>query len=48
MQKLQQLKAIHAETDPQVRAILTPEQYQQLQAIRQQEIQQAIKRKMGQ
>jgi Spy/CpxP family protein refolding chaperone len=34
IQKLQQLKAIHQQTDPQMKAILSPEQYQKLQAIR--------------
>ena len=41
MQKAQQLRAIHQQTDPQVKAILTPEQYQKLQAIRQQTIKEA-------
>jgi protein CpxP len=35
VQKLQRLQAIHDESNPQVKAILTPEQYQQLQEIRQ-------------
>jgi Spy/CpxP family protein refolding chaperone len=35
MQKLQRLRAVHTESEPQVKAILTPEQYQQLQEIRQ-------------
>ena len=48
MQKMEQMRAIHAETDPQVRSILSPQQYQQLQQIRAQEIQQMIRRKMGQ
>jgi protein CpxP len=46
MEKLQRLKAIHDESNPQVKAILTPEQYQQLQEIRQKrraEIMQAAK-----
>ena len=34
LQKLEKLKAIHDESNPQVKAILTPEQYQQLQEIR--------------
>jgi Spy/CpxP family protein refolding chaperone len=34
--KLQRLRAVHAESNPQVKAILTPAQYQQLQVIRQQ------------
>jgi Spy/CpxP family protein refolding chaperone len=35
-EKLQRLRAVHAETNPQVKAILTPEQYQKLQVIRKQ------------
>ena len=42
MQKIQQIKAIHHQTDPQMKAILSPEQYQELQAIRQQAIKDAI------
>lgn len=42
MQKVQQIKAIHHQTDPQMKAILSPEQYQKLQAIRQQAIKDAI------
>jgi len=45
MQKMKQLRAIHNETAPQLQKILSPAQYQQLQAIRQQEIQQAIAKK---
>ena len=41
MQKAQQLRAIHQQTDPQMKAILTPEQYQKLRAIRQQTIKEA-------
>jgi len=48
MQKLQQIKAIHAQSDPQVKAILNPQQYEQLQQIRQQEIHEAMEKKMGQ
>jgi protein CpxP len=42
VQKLQQIKAIHQQTDPQMKAILSPAQYQKLQAIRQQTIKDAI------
>ena len=42
MQKIQQIRAIHRQTDPQMKAILSPEQYQKLQAIRQQAIKDAI------
>ena len=41
MQKMQQVKAIHQQTDPQMKAILTPEQYQKLRTIRQQAIKEA-------
>jgi Spy/CpxP family protein refolding chaperone len=41
IQKVQQLRAVHRETDPQMKAILSPEQYQKLQAIRQQMIREA-------
>jgi hypothetical protein len=42
IQKMQQLRAIHQQTDPQMKTILSPEQYQKLQAIRQQTIRDAI------
>jgi hypothetical protein len=48
LQKLEQIKAIHAQSDPQVKAILNPQQYEQLQQIRQEEIHAAMEKKMGQ
>jgi Spy/CpxP family protein refolding chaperone len=42
IQKIQQLRAIHQQNDPQMKAILSPEQYQKLQAIRQQTIRDAL------
>ena len=48
LQKMEQMKAVHAQTDPQVKTILNPQQYEQLQEIRQQEIHQAMEKKMGQ
>jgi hypothetical protein len=42
VQKIQQIKAIHQQTDPQMKAILSQEQYQKLQAIRKQAIQDAV------
>jgi periplasmic protein CpxP/Spy len=42
MQKMQQLRAIHQQTDPQMKAILSPQQYQKLQTIRQQTIRDAV------
>jgi hypothetical protein len=47
MQKMEQLKAVHDETDPQVKEILNPDQYQTLQTIRRQEIQQAIRNRQN-
>jgi Na+-transporting NADH:ubiquinone oxidoreductase subunit NqrC len=34
MQRAQRIKAIHQQNDPQMKAILSPEQYQKLQAMR--------------
>jgi hypothetical protein len=45
MQKMRQLRAIHNESAPQLQKILSPAQYQKLQTIRQQEIQEAIAKK---
>lgn len=45
IQKLQQIKAIHDQTDPQVKAILSPEQYQKLQGIRRQELERVVEKK---
>src|SRR6266516_2030619 len=42
IQKIQRLKAVHQQTDPQMKAILSPAQYQKLQAIRQQAIRDAV------
>jgi Spy/CpxP family protein refolding chaperone len=47
VQKIQQLRAIHQQTDPQMKAILTPEQYQKLKAIRQQTIRDATETRLG-
>jgi periplasmic protein CpxP/Spy len=41
IQKVQQIRAIHQQTDPQMKAILSPAQYQKLQAIRSQAIREA-------
>ena len=34
MQRAQRIKAIHQQNDPQMKAILSPQQYQKLQAMR--------------
>jgi periplasmic protein CpxP/Spy len=47
IQKMQQLSVIHQETDPQMNAILSPAQYQKLQAIRQQAIREAMEKRRG-
>jgi hypothetical protein len=44
MQKMEQLKAVHDRTDPQVKSILTSEQYQKLQAMRKAEVQETIRK----
>jgi hypothetical protein len=41
IQKVQQIKAIHQQTDPQMKAILSPAQYEKLKAIRLQAIKDA-------
>lgn len=41
IQKVQQIRAIHRQSDPQMKAILSPEQYQKLQGVRQQAIRDA-------
>ena len=42
MQKTQRIKAIHQQNDPQMKAILSPAQYQKLQAMRHKSISDAI------
>jgi len=46
LQKMEQLKAVHDRTDPQVKSILSPEQYQKLQAMRKAEVQETIRKKL--
>ncbi len=48
LQKMEQMRALHEQTNPQVQAILSPQQYQQLQEIRQHEIEQMIQKKRAQ
>jgi Spy/CpxP family protein refolding chaperone len=47
MQKMQQLRVIHQQTDPQMKAILSPEQYQKLRAIRAQAVREATQGTLG-
>jgi hypothetical protein len=47
LQKMQQIRAIHQQTDPQMNAILSPAQYEKLKAIRQEAIQEAIQERRG-
>jgi Spy/CpxP family protein refolding chaperone len=42
MQRAQQIKAIHQKNDPQMKAILSPEQYQKLQTMRHKSVSDAI------
>ena len=41
MQKMEQVRAIHQQTDPQMKSILTPEQYEKLKQIRLQAVKDA-------
>jgi hypothetical protein len=43
LQKIKQLRAVYEKTEPQVKSILTPQQYQKLQEILRTEIWQAIR-----
>jgi Spy/CpxP family protein refolding chaperone len=45
IQKMRQLRAIHSETAPELQKILSPEQYQKLQAIREERIKDAMAKK---
>ena len=47
LQKMEQLGALHEQTNPQVQALLSPQQYEQLQQIRQHELEQTIQKKRG-
>lgn len=47
MQKIQQVKGIHQQTDPQMKAILSPEQYQKLRQIRARAVREATQGTMG-
>ena len=42
IQKMKELRAIHSQTAPQLQQILSPEQYQKLQAIREQRIKEVM------
>jgi Spy/CpxP family protein refolding chaperone len=45
LQKVQQIRGIHQQTDPQMKAILSPAQYEKLKTIRQQAIQEAMQKR---
>ena len=48
IQKVQQIRAVHQQTDPQMKAILSPAQYEKLQAIHQRAIREYMeKRRAG-
>ena len=47
VQKMEQVRAIHQQTDPQMKAILSPEQYQKLRQIRAQTIREATQGTLG-
>jgi periplasmic protein CpxP/Spy len=48
LQKLEKVRAIHQETDPKVKGILSASQYQQWQTIRQQEMREMMEKKQAQ
>jgi periplasmic protein CpxP/Spy len=48
LQKLEQLRALREQTNPQIQAILTPQQYEQFQGIRQQEMERYIQKMRSQ
>ena len=45
IQKVQQIRGIHQQTDPQMKAILSPAQYEKLKAIRLQAIKEATEKR---
>lgn len=45
MQKMKQLRAVHNESAPELQQILSPAQYEKLQAIREQKMKEAIAKK---
>ncbi len=45
IQKIQQIKAVHQQTDPQMKAILSPAQYEKLKTIRLQAIKEATEKR---
>jgi Spy/CpxP family protein refolding chaperone len=47
VQKMQQVRGLHQQTDPQMKAILSPEQYQKLKQIRAQQVREATQGTMG-
>jgi hypothetical protein len=47
MQKMRELRAIHAQNAPQLQQILSPAQYQKLQQIREESIKKAVAAKRG-
>jgi Spy/CpxP family protein refolding chaperone len=47
VQKMQGVRAIHQQTDPQMKEILSPEQYQKLKQLRAQQIREATQGTMG-
>ena len=46
-EKMQEVRALHQQTDPQMKAILSSEQYQKLKQIRAQQVREATQGTMG-
>ena len=47
VQKMQEVRALHQQTDPQMKAILSPEQYEKLKQLRAQQVREATQGTMG-
>jgi Spy/CpxP family protein refolding chaperone len=47
VQKMHEVRALHQQTDPQMKAILSPEQYQKLKQLRAQQVREATQATMG-
>jgi hypothetical protein len=46
VQRIQQIRAVHQQTDPQMKAILSPAQYEKLKTIRLQAIKEATEKRV--
>jgi len=47
VQKMQEVRALHQQTDPQMKSILSPQQYEKLKQLRAQQVREATQGTMG-